>query len=364
MKRSLLYILIIVCMHTVFGATTRIKDIASIQGIRENQLIGYGLIVGLDGTGDSNKSQFTIQSLATMLRNMGINVPVESLKVKNVAAVMVTAVLPPFVREGEKIDILLSSVGDASSLQGGTLLLTPLKGPDGIVYAVGQGPISIGGFNIRTEGGTNFRKNHATVGRIPEGAIVEREVATTYVTDGKISYLLRNPDFTTAYAVEKAINTLFKNTIARAVNEKEIVVIVPETILHPNAFIAAIENLMVETDTRARVVINERTGTVVAGEFVKIKTIAITHGSLTVRVNPETSVSQPNFMTQGRTTTVTNETADVQDQKGQFLTMPSNTTVGEMAELLNTLGVSPRDMVAIFLAIKQSGALEAELVVM
>ncbi len=364
MKYGIVIVMTFLFVQTIFSVRTRIKDIAVIQGIRENQLIGYGLIVGLDGTGDSNKSQFTIQSLATMLRNMGINIPVESLKVKNVAAVMVTAVLPPFIREGEKIDILLSSVGDSTSLQGGTLLLTPLKGPDGIVYAVGQGPISIGGFNIRTEGGTNFRKNHATVGRIPDGAIVEREVATTYVVDGKMSYLLRNPDFTTAYAIEKAINDMFKNTIARAMNEKEIVVMIPETIIHPNAFIAAIENITVETDTRARVVINERTGTVVAGEFVKIKTIAITHGSLTVRVNPETTVSQPNFMTQGRTTAVTNEQTDIQDQKGQFLTMPSNTTVGEMAELLNTLGVSPRDMVSIFQAIKQSGALEAELVVM
>ncbi len=364
MKRLTVLLLVLSVAACLWAAETRIKDIAVIKGIRDNQLIGYGLIVGLDGTGDSSKSQFTIQSLATMLRNMGINVPVETLKVKNVAAVMVTATLPPFVREGEKIDILLSSVGDSTSLQGGTLLLTPLKGPDGIVYAVAQGPLSIGGFNIRTEGGANFRKNHATVGVMTEGAVIEREISTEYVINGKMSYLLRNPDFSTAYAVETVINTKYKQNIARAMNEKEIQIIIPETEVHPNAFIASIENLMVTTDTPARVVINERTGTVVVGEQVKIKTVAVTHGSLTVSISPETSASQPNMFGQGQTVLLTNEKTNIQDQKGQFLTMPTNTTVGEMADLLNTLGVTPRDMVAIFQAIKTSGALEAELVLM
>ena len=350
-------------LHLGFASVVRIKDVATIQGIRENQLVGYGLVIGLNGTGDGKKTQFTIQSLATMLKNMGITVPAGAMKVKNVAAVIATANLKPFVRNGEKIDVTLSSIGDASSLQGGVLLMTPLKGADGKVYAVAQGPVSIGGFNLNAGGGNSFRKNHATVGRIPEGAIVEREVATHFVKNGKISYLLRNPDFTTAVNLEKAVNNFFKKDLALAKNEKEVEIKIPSG-MRLSDFIAKVEKLRINTDINAKVVINERTGTVVVGGNVKIKPIAITHGNLTLKIEANKTVSQPNPLSTGNTVTVNNSNVNLKSENAHFVTMGGEPTVKELADTLNMLGVTPRDVVAIFQAIKASGALEAELIIM
>jgi flagellar P-ring protein precursor FlgI len=340
----------------------RIKDIADINGVRDNQLVGYGLIVGLDGTGDGKKSLFTVQSMVSMLEKMGISVNAGDIAVSNVAAVMVTAELPPFAKAGGRIDVLVNSIGDAKNLQGGTLLMTPLKAANGDVYAVAQGPVNTGGFSASGSGGS-VQKNFPTVGRVIGGALVEREVNIHLNSRKNLTLSLRQPDFTTVTRMTEAINTLFYDRIAAAQDAGTVQLKVPMAYLgNIVGLVAKIENLDVEPDITARVVINERTGTVVMGESVRISTIAIAHGNLSIVIKESAQVSQPPPFSENGETVVTPDTdINVQEEENQLILMPSGVSIGEVVKALNALGVSPRDLIAIFQAIKAAGALQAEL---
>lgn len=346
---------------TWLGAV-RIKDIADINGVRDNQLVGYGLVVGLDGTGDGKKSLFTVQSMVSMLEKMGISVNAADIAVSNVAAVMVTAELPPFAKSGGRIDVLVNSIGDAKNLQGGTLLMTPLKAANGQVYAVAQGPVNTGGFSAGGEGGS-VQKNFPTVGRVIGGALVEREVALNLNSRKKLTLSLRQPDFTTVTRMADAINAMFYDRIANAQDAGTVQVKVPMAYLgNIVGLVAMIEKLEVQPDITARVVINERTGTVVMGENVRISTIAIAHGNLSIVIKESPEVSQPLPFSRGGETVVTPDTDLSVDEGGdQLVLMPSGASIGEVVNAMNALGVSPRDLIAIFQAIKAAGALQADL---
>jgi flagellar P-ring protein precursor FlgI len=340
----------------------RIKDLTSIKGVRSNQLVGYGLVVGLDGTGDDKKSIFTTQSIASMLEKMGVTVNPKEIKAENVAAVMVTANLPPFARTGARIDAIVSSIGDAENLQGGNLLMTPLKGADGNVYAVAQGPVNTGGFSAQGAG-ASVSKNFPTVGRLIEGATVEREVTFDFNARTALTLSLQQPDFTTASRITDAINGLFYDPIAAATDSGTIQLHVP-TAYTGNIveLVAMIEKLEVTPDNIARVVINERTGTVVMGDKVRIATIAIAHGNLSIVVKENPQVSQPLPFSEGGATVVTPDTnLSVQEGENQLVLVNGGTSIGDVVNALNALGVSPRDLIAIFQAIKAAGALQAEL---
>jgi flagellar P-ring protein precursor FlgI len=340
----------------------RIKDIADIKGVRNNQLVGYGLVVGLDGTGDGKKSLFTIQSMATMLEKMGVSLDAGDIAVSNVAAVMVTANLPPFARAGGRIDALVSSIGDAKNLQGGTLLMTPLKAANGSIYAVAQGPVNTGGF--AAEGmGSSVQKNFPTVGRVIGGAIVEREVELAFNQRRKLTLSLHKPDFTTATRMTRAINGLFYDRVAEAQDAATVRVKVPMAYMgNIVQLMARIETLDIRPDTMARVIINERTGTVVMGENVRLSTIAIAHGNLSIVIKESPEVSQPApFNESGETVVTPNTDLTVNEEARQLVLMPAGASIGDVVSALNALGVSPRDLIAIFQAIKAAGALQAEL---
>lgn len=341
----------------------RIKDIAAVEGVRENSLIGYGLVIGLNGTGDKTGTTFTVQTLSSMLKKMGIAVEPSAVKVKNVAAVMVTAKLPPFVKTGSRIDVVVSSLGDATSLQGGTLLLTPLKGADQQVYAVAQGPISIGGF-IGGKEGDSVQKNHPTAGRVAEGAQVEKEVGFPFLHKERFNLLLRQQDFTTALRISQAINAqLGGESVASAVDSGTITLQVPDFYKGRLVeLLAAIESLEVTVDLPARVVVNERTGTIVMGDQVRISEVAVSHGNLTIRVKTDFQVSQPPpFAPEGsETVVVPQRQTEVREEDAQIL-MLRGATIGEVVRGLNAIGVTPRDLIAILQAIKAAGALQAEL---
>ncbi len=343
----------------------RLKDIASIQGVRSNQLIGYGLVAGLDGTGDdTEKGKFIGESVANMLEKMGVPVPPQTIDLDNVAAVMVTAELPPFARNGTRLDVVVSSMGDAESLKGGTLLLTPLKGPDGQVYAMAQGPISIGGFSLGSGGGKQM-KNHPTVGRIANGALVEREPPSTILSDGKIVLALNQPDFMTVSRVSKAINDAFRANLAMPLDSATIELVPPSydaKIMIP--FLATLENLQVVPDSRAKVVFDERTGTVVMGNDVLIDTVAISHGDLTVSITATPQVSQPRPFAAGKTVATTENKISVQEEKSRLVVLPQTVKIDELVRALNAVGVTPRDLMAILQAIKAAGALHADLEIM
>lgn len=338
----------------------RLKDIAQVQGARGNQLVGYGLVVGLEGTGDSKGALFTAQSVANMLQRFGIQVPAGQLKVKNIAAVMVTAHLPPFAREGSRIDVTVSSIGDARSLQGGTLLQTPLMGADGNVYAVAQGPVSVGGFGA-SSGGSSQQKNHLTVGRIPGGALVEREVPASVLHDNHILITLNEPDFTTAARVASAIRQKFPQTLPRAVDAATIrLELSGEEREDAVALIAALQEITVQPDTPARVIINERTGTVVLGGRVTLSPAAVAHGNLTVRIEAKPQVSQPAPLSGGTTVVTTRRDVRVTEQSERLTALPEAVTIDQLVKALNLLGVSPRDLMSILQALRAAGALHAE----
>jgi flagellar P-ring protein precursor FlgI len=354
-------------MLATIGATTaraaRIKDIASIQGVRQNQLFGYGLVVGLDGTGDGNKTIFTVQSLASMLEKMGVTIDPDDLKVKNVAAVMITANLPPFARTGSRIDVLVNSIGDSKNLQGGTLLLTPLKGADGKVYAVAQGPVSTGGFSYGKGTGTGVQKNFPTVAKIVGGALIEREIANDFNERELLTLALHAPDFTTATRMAQAINAAFGDAMASAPDAGTIKVKVPDLYRGRSVeLVALIENLGVTPDMISKIIINERTGTVIMGENVRIATIAIAHGNLSIQVNKQDNVSQPMpFARRGQTVVTSDREMIVEEGRNPLFLVESGVSLGEVVRALNALGVSPRDLIAIFQALKAAGALQAEL---
>jgi flagellar P-ring protein precursor FlgI len=342
----------------------RIKDIADIKGVRPNQLVGYGLVVGLEGTGDSDDSLFTIQSLSSLLEKMGVTVqPTDIEDVENVAAVMVTTDLPPFASLGSRIDVLVSSIGDAENLQGGTLLFTPLKAADGRVYAVAQGAVSTGGFAVSGNSGDQVQKNFPTVGRVVGGALVEKEIDSNFNQKDSLTLALHAPDFTTASRVAQAINRAFYSQLAKTENATSIRVRVPESYLGKTVqFVTMIESLGVTPDIVSKVVVNERTGTVIMGENVRISTIAIAHGNLSIQIDESQDVSQPLPFSRGGETIVTPESDIlVKEGKNPLFLVESGVSIGEVVKALNALGVTPRDLIAIFQALKAAGALQAEL---
>ncbi|MDD3708529.1 MAG: flagellar basal body P-ring protein FlgI [Aminobacterium sp.] len=348
-------------LHAGVHPAVRIKDLADIQGIRSNQLVGVGLVMGLQGTGD--KAKMSLQMVRNLMSQFGLTVDEGLVKSKNVASVTVTCELPPFARPGQQIDVTVSTMGDAKSLQGGTLLQVPLKGADGRVYAVAQGPVLVGGFSA--EGGAaRMSKNVVTVGRVPNGAIVERDVPMNFSANGTISLLLKDPDFTTAERVALAINSRFGG-IASPIDAGMIQIVIPSQFSSsPSSFIANIERLTVEPDMVARVVVNERTGTVVMGGDVKISTVAVAHGNLTVRVTEKPEVVQPEPFAAGRTAVQPRTEIAAEEQAGSLISLGATATVSDLVNSLNSVGATPRDIISILQAVKEAGALHGELVVM
>lgn len=365
--KAVLLTLLIVFVVASDVSAERIKDIASFSGIRENEILGYGLVVGLNQTGDKDGT-YIYQPFANMLDRMGIKVNQADLKTKtkNIAAVIVTAKLPTMVRPGSTVDVQVSSIGDATSIQGGTLLMAPLKGPDGVVYAVAQGPISIGGFSAGGGSGTSTVKNHPTVGMIPNGAIVEKEVPVQMNTKSRLDLLLATQDITTSKRIADKINDSFQDAIAKAESPSLIALNVPQGYMGKVIdFMSKIELLDVPVDMPARVIVNERTGTVVIGENVRISPVALAHGGITVEIKTNYQVSQPAPFSNARAKTVVtpDENVKTEEKKG-YLMEVQGTTIGELIKALNALGVTPRDLVAILQAIKASGGLKADLVLM
>ncbi|MEX2009079.1 MAG: flagellar basal body P-ring protein FlgI [Dongiaceae bacterium] len=346
------------------GAASRIKDIADFEGVRENQLVGYGLVVGLNGSGDSlNKAVFTRESLIGMLERLGVNARDSNLDTDNVAAVMVTALLPPFARQGSNIDVQVSALGDAKSLLGGTLLVTPMLGADSEVYAVAQGPVAIGGFSAEG-GGQSVTKGVPTGGRIANGAIIERELGFDMALMRNVKISLRNPDLTTARRIADAINQHIGERVAEPLDPGTVQLAVPSATGSATvALLTAIEQLSVEPDQIARVVIDEESGIIVMGESVRISTVAIAQGNLTIRITESPQVSQPNPLSNtGTTTTVPRTDIQVDEgSKNKLAVLPSGVSLQELVNSLNTMGVGPRDMIAILQAIKSAGALQADI---
>ncbi len=368
LKKAMLVIFILLMIIPKSQAfEVKIRDLTNVVGVRYNQLVGYGLVIGLAGTGDSSSEYFTIKSIANSLKKFGITLPqsaIQSIKPDNIAAVMVTATLPPFAKQGDRIDVTVSSIGDADSIQGGTLVMTPLLGPDGKVYAVAQGPISIGGYNTGN-GGTKVRKNHPTVGRIPNGAIVENQVDVNINSKDSFILALKNPSFIMAERIAKTINSFYRRHIAFPTDGGSIKVIVPD-LYKGNVveLISQINQLSVNKESEPVVVLDEKTGTVVVGGDVTIEPISISHGNLTVTITSTKEVSQPNPLAKGKTTTITNKNVKVSEGKGKFLTFPKGATVSDLIQALNKAGATPRDMMSIFQAIKAAGALNAKLEMM
>ncbi len=349
----------------------RVKDLAQLQGVRGNQLIGYGLITGLDGTGDDlTKSLFTLQAVYNMMTRNGITVnpdQLSNIRLKNVAAAMVTAELPPFARPGSTIDVEVSSLGDAKSLAGGTLLMTPLRGADGKVYAVAQGSLAIGAFSY---GGAaaKVQKNHPTAGMIANGATVEASVPVALGQNGKLLYQLSNADFTTAANMADVINNKFGQGTAKPLDAATVQISIPSRFAHSTVdFIAGVEDLEVTPDSRAKVVVNERTGTIVMGKNVRLSTVAVSHGNLSLIIKEQPQVSQPNPLAPGATTVTPQTNVTVSEDQGQLVVLNMNkkgVTIGDIASALNAIGATPRDLIAIFQAIKAAGAMQGQLVVL
>ncbi len=338
----------------------RLKDLVAIEGVRENQLIGYGLVVGLAGTGDRQMTLFPTQSLTNLLQRMGVTVPPTAIQVKNTAAVMVTATLPAFAQPGTHIDFTAAAVGDASNLQGGILVLTSLRGADGQVYAVAQGPVVTGGF-AGGRGGSGQTVNHPTVGRSPNGAIVER-AAPSAAPHGVVRLQLLQSDFTTSARIVDAVNKRFSAGLAKSENPGLVsVVIPPEFSPRTTEFVAELENLSVEADRPAKVVVNERTGTIVLGKDVRIAPVAILHGNLSVEVQTSFAVSQPAPLGQGTTEVVPQTSVTTKDEKARNVVLKQGATVEELVRALAAIGSTPRDVIAILQNLSRAGALEAEL---
>ncbi len=371
-SRYLLWVVLAgVLVSPLSADAVRIKDIGVIEGVRENQLIGYGLVVGLDRTGDMViGGQFTIQAMMSMLNKMGVNLVIDPIQLltRNIASVMVTAKLPPFAKPGMTLDAVVSSMANAKSLQGGTLLLTPLKAANQQVFAVAQGPVSIGGFLGGTggAGGATVSKNHQAAGVVPGGAIIEKELVVNIDAWETVSVLLRQPDFTTAIRTVEAIDGVFGKGSSVAVNAGFVKATIPSEFQgRVVQYIASIEGLDVTVDAAAKVVVNERTGTVVLGEHVRISTCAISHGNLTISVKNTLNVSQPAAPLIGSSAGQTVVTPDVQtevkEQESRLVVVDETVTLGEVVRALNAVGVTPRDLVAILSALRSAGALQANL---
>ncbi len=343
-------------------AASRIKDIASFEGVRENQLTGVGLVVGLNGTGDRSQTVFSIQTLANMLERSGITINANQVRVKNIAAVMVTATLPPFIRQGSRIDVTVSSIGDAQSLQGGVLIQTPLQAANNMVYAVAQGQVAIGGFS-GGGGGNRVQQNHPTGGRIPNGALVEREVAVDFTGKTHLNLVLHQSDFTSASHAVRAVNASAGSDIAHAVDGRTIEITIPASYTNKIIeFMSLVESSAMEVDATARVILNEKTGTIVLGKDVRISEVSIIHGSLSLQVGTVFKVSQPEAFTKvEQATVVPDTTLSVQEDKGKTVTLKNGASIEEVVKALNAIGAGPRDIIAILQAIKAQGALQADL---
>ncbi|MDY0361779.1 MAG: flagellar basal body P-ring protein FlgI [Desulforegulaceae bacterium] len=360
MKKIIVFITVLFVFPSI-AFSVRLKDIAQFKGIRSNQLVGYGIVVGLDGTGDKAGTAYTSQAVSNMLKRMGVNVSTNDVKPKNVAAVIVTADLPPFARTGDRLDVSVASVGDSQSLSGGTLLMTPLKGADSNVYAVAQGSLVLGGYSAG-DGNVGTVKNHLLVGNIPGGAIVEKEVKVSLEGKKSLMLSLDSPDFTTAVRAAQAINDSTGEKHAKAVDSGGIEINIPQSLKNDvPVFIAAIENLEIETDSIAKVVVNEKTGTIVIGKDVKISKVALTHGGLSITVREQNIISQPPELSEGETVVEKEKNVEVNEEERKVMIMEKTASVEELSRALNALGVTPRDMISIFQALKKAGALHAKL---
>jgi flagellar P-ring protein precursor FlgI len=340
----------------------RVKDIASIEGIRDNQLVGYGIVVGLQGTGDSQQTTFPTQTLASTLLRMGVSVPAGAIRVQNLAAVFVAATLPPFARSGTKLDITVSSAGDARSLEGGLLLMTPLYGADGKIYAQAQGPLVVGGYAISINGNVK-QMNHPNTARVPFGAIVERAVPLDIEGKSQFSLLLNDADFRSAEAVADAINSSLKRSAAHPLDSRRVILSVSPGEEVP-AFLAEVESIEVPIYPRAKVIVNERTGTVVIGGRVVLQPVSILHGGLAVNVVSEFQVSQPGPFADGKTKVVQQTNVDAFDKPVNRIELKQGATVDDLVRSLQTIGASARDVISILQAMKSAGALEAEIEVL
>ncbi|MEW6049858.1 MAG: flagellar basal body P-ring protein FlgI [Candidatus Zixiibacteriota bacterium] len=360
----ILFLLMLICTP-VDAAQVRVKDICTFQDGRELDLVGYGLVIGLDGSGDGNGTQFTTQSLVNMMQRMGLTVDANKVKVKNIAAVIVTARLSSRMTDGAYFDVTVSSIGDASSLQGGTLLLTPLSGPDGVVYGVGQGAVSIGGFNVQVDETNRIVNNYTLVGRVPGGGKVTR-VLTADEASKEVILSVHDPDVTTAQRIADQINIEY-GTTAYAVDGGSVKLHVPDSLAAPGLrtkFLSDVGQLAIVPDANARVVINERTGTIVAGQNVMIEPVAIAHGTITVNIKSHPLVSQPEPFSQGQTVVTRESEITVDQEAARVVELDASVKLADVANALNKIGATPRDIVAIFQALKQAGALRCELVIM
>jgi len=369
MKDSTLKIIILLLLF--WGAlllttaeASRIKELAQLEGVRSNHLVGYGLVVGLNGTGDSSDTQFTFQSLVSMMNHLGVAVDQNEIDIANVAAVIVTAELPPFARAGSSIDVAVSSIGDAESLAGGTLLMTPLKAADGKIYAVAQGSLVNGALAFGGKA-AKVQKNHPTAGRIPDGALIEREVPFVFGEQSELNYRLKNSDFTTVSRMTKAVNQYFGGQYARSLDAGQMQVQVPPAYRDQVVeFVSELERLDVIPDTLARIVVNEKTGTIVMGDGVRISTVAVSHGNLNLVISEKELVSQPDPFSEGETVVSPETQISVAEEEGNLVVLEQGVSIGDVASALNAIGATPRDLIAIFQAIKASGALYADLVVL
>ncbi|EIX4889695.1 flagellar basal body P-ring protein FlgI [Vibrio vulnificus] len=360
-KFTLLLLCFVLPMTSAYAA--RIKDVAQVAGVRSNQLVGYGLVSGLPGTGES--TPFTEQSFAAMLQNFGIQLPAGTKpKIKNVAAVMVTAELPPFSKPGQQIDVTVSSIGSAKSLRGGTLLQTFLKGLDGQVYAVAQGNLVVSGFSAEGADGSKIVGNNPTVGIISSGAMVEREVPTPFGRGDFITFNLLESDFTTAQRMADAVNNFLGPQMASAVDATSVRVRAPRDISQRVAFLSAIENLEFDpADGAAKIIVNSRTGTIVVGKHVRLKPAAVTHGGMTVAIKENLSVSQPNGFSGGETVIVPNSDISVTEEQGKMFKFEPGLTLDDLVRAVNQVGAAPSDLMAILQALKQAGAIEGQLII-
>jgi flagellar P-ring protein precursor FlgI len=348
------------------AAKVRVKDICAFQDKQEVELLGYGLVIGLDGTGDGSGTLFTTRALANMMERMGLTVDAKKLKVKNIAAVMVSGKISSQRTEGSYFDVTVSSIGDANSLQGGTLLITPLSDPNGVVHATAQGAVSIGGFNVQVDEGNRIVNNYTLVGRVPGGGKVTNPVEQKEGADQEFFLSLTDPDFTTVHRIAERINIKY-GTVAYPLDGGTIKVIIPDSIMYPtlrSKFMSDIGHLRVVPDNVARVVINEKTGTIVAGQHVTIEPVAVAHGTITVNIQSRPIISQPEPFSSGETIVTQEPFISVDQEAARVVNLKRSATLSDVASALNKIGATPRDIIAIFQALKQAGALRAELVVL
>jgi flagellar P-ring protein precursor FlgI len=360
---SRLFVMLAILTAATPASAERLKDLGFVRGVRDNELVGYGLVVGLKGTGDDQGAAFTVQSVSTMLRRLGVQVDPKLLRLRNVAAVMVTTKLPPFSRSGVRLDVTVSSLGTATSLQGGTLLETPLVGADQKTYAIAQGSLSIGGFEASGRSGSTVSKNHLTAGRIPLGAVVEREfVPKAFLESKELVFALREPDFTTAMRIAEAISAAIGDNTAKASDPSAVTITVPDAFVGRVAeLVAKLEPLEATVDSRAKVIVNERTGTVVASADVRLSKAAVAHGGLLVEVREQLIVSQPAAPFNGGTTVVTPKTEVKATEQPGTIKLVEGASLNDVVRVLNELGATPRDLIAVLQALRRAGALRAEL---